>query len=37
VHSLGTIGFDGDWQNEIHPNDTGYGKLGAKLSAKLVL
>lgn len=34
---LGTIASDGDWANEIHPNTTGYRKLGEKLSARLNL
>ena len=34
---LGTVGSDGDWANEIHPNTTGYRKLGEKLSARLNL
>jgi hypothetical protein len=34
---LGTVSSDGDWANEIHPNTTGYRKLGEKLSARLNL
>jgi hypothetical protein len=36
---LGTERASGDWQNEIHPNSTGYNKLGDKVSpvlAKLI-
>ena len=35
--SLGAISFSGDWANEIHPNTTGYSKLGAKISAQVNL
>jgi len=34
---LGTVGSDGDWANEIHPNTTGYRKIAAKLTARLKL
>lgn len=34
---LGTTTSDGDWANEIHPNTSGYRKLGNKLSAALNL
>lgn len=34
---LGTVGTDGDWSNEIHPNTAGYRKLGERLSARLNL
>lgn len=34
---LGAIASDADWANEIHPNTTGYRKLGEKLSARLNL
>jgi hypothetical protein len=34
---LGTLGTDGDWSNEIHPNTPGYRKLGAIMSARLDL
>lgn len=34
---LDTVGTDGDWSNEIHPNTPGYRKLGATMSARLGL
>jgi hypothetical protein len=34
---LDTVGTDGDWSNEIHPNTPGYRKIGAKVSARLGL
>ena len=34
---LDTVGTDGDWSNEIHPNTPGYRKLGAKVTARLGL
>jgi len=34
---LNTVGTDGDWSNEIHPNTPGYRKLGARMSARLGL
>lgn len=33
----GTISADADWSNEIHPNTTGYRKIGERLSARLKL
>lgn len=32
----GSAGTSGDWLNEIHPNHTGYRKIAARISARLV-
>jgi len=33
--AAGTVGDSGDWLNEIHPNEDGYGKLAKKIEKRL--